>query len=123
MCSHRKTDCNAGVKLGAAQEVHRFAALVLGDPKHTSVLLSICDRVPCGEYELFCIFVQLSELPKRIGGCMIFFQCVKSHEFHHESYDVWMGFKDLENIVIFCFLVSGVESFIKMINCCCCCFQ
>lgn len=86
MSSHRKTDCNAGVKLGAAQEVHRLAALVLWDPHHTSVLLSICDSVLCGEYEFFCIFVELSELSKRTGGCMIFFfQCAKSHEFHWES--------------------------------------
>lgn len=120
MYSHRKTDCNAGAKLGAVQEVHRLAALVLGDPHHTSVLLSVCGRVPCGEYELFCVFVQMSELPKRIGGCMIFFQCVKSHELHHESYDIWMGFKGTENFLIFCFSVSGVESFIEIINFCLC---
>lgn len=47
---------------------------------------------------------------------MYFFQCVKSHEFHCEPYDVWMGFKDLENFLIFCLLVSGAESVIKTIN-------
>lgn len=44
MCSPRKSDCGAGVKLGAVQEVCSLAALVPGDPHHPSVLLNICDK-------------------------------------------------------------------------------
>lgn len=43
MYCHREADCNAGVKLGGAQEVHRLTAPVLGDPCHISVVLSICE--------------------------------------------------------------------------------
>lgn len=122
MCSQRKTACDAGLKLGAAQEVHSFAASVLGDPP-----ILVCSGafviVPHGEYEVVCIFVQLS-FPRELGRYdFFFFQCVKSHEFHCESYDVWMGFKDVENFLgwfFSSFSVSGIESFIKIISFCCC---
>lgn len=76
MCSQRKTACDAGLKLGAAQEVHSFAASVLGDPP-----ILVCSGafviVPHGEYEVVCIFVQLS-FPRELGRYDFFFSSVLS---------------------------------------------
>lgn len=85
-----------------------------------SHLLSSGQTVPHGECEMFGGSVQLSELSQESQEIYDNFQCVLSHGFHHESDDVWMGFKDQENILMVRFSISRLESFIKAMDFCHC---
>lgn len=45
------------------------------------------------------VFLNNSASQENWEGVWFFSQCIKSHEFHCESYDIWMGFKDMENFL------------------------
>lgn len=118
-CSPRQAACNAGVKSGPVEDVHRLMALLPWDPTQLACCYARVRQCHGVDVNSLVFAYDWVSFPRQPGDVWyVFFPvCVKSHEFQHESYDVWIGFKDFP---IVHFSILRLESFIRIVKFCCC---
>lgn len=93
---------------------------IVGHAEHQSAAELWSDCAMWGTWNVWGFCTIEWAVPGESGDVWLFPVCVVSHVFHHESHNVWIGFKDQENILMVCFSISRLESFIKVMNFYCC---